>query len=692
MSADLLIEIGVEELPPKAMHPLAEALADGLAAQLDQAGLAHGTVHCLATPRRLAVIIADTADASAAERVEKFGPTVAIAYDDQGNPTKAGEGFARSVGTTLDALESEDSDKGRRLVYRGTAPGLALGELLPPAVDAALRALPIPKRMRWGDSEAAFVRPVHWVVALHGSAILPLVVFGESADRYTRGHRFHYPETIEIADAASYVERLRDPGCVIVDIAERRARVLEGVVAAARSLGGQALVDDALVAEVTALVEWPVGIAGRFDARFLELPREVLVATLEGHQRYFPVEGDDGALLPGFVTVANIESRDPAQVVAGNERVIRPRLADALFFWEQDRRQGLAARIPALERVSFQQALGTLADKSQRFGRLAAELAPAVGAAAADVARAAELAKTDLLTEMVNEFPELQGVMGAYYAELEGESEAVARALPEQYAPAGAGAAIAATPVGRCIALADRLDTLAGIFAIDKRPSGDKDPFGLRRAALGVLRTLIEAGIAIDLRHLLDTAIAMQPVDPPEDTGEALWMFHMERLRGYYVDHGVPAAHFESIVSLDIRDMQDFDRRVRAVGDFAQLPAAAVVGGAHKRIRNILRRNADADIAATADPAAMVEPAETALHDRATACAATLEAAAREGDYTGALSALAPLAEPLDTFFNEVMVMSDDPALQRNRLALLAQIDRLCRRIADLSCLSVESA
>ncbi|KEZ77264.1 glycine--tRNA ligase subunit beta [Salinisphaera hydrothermalis] len=692
MSADLLIEIGVEELPPKAMQPLAQAFADGLAAQFDEAGLAHGAVRCLATPRRLAVYIVDAASASAAERVEKYGPTVDIAYDSDGNPTKAGEGFARSVGTTIDALEIEDSDKGRRLVYRGTAEGRPLAELLQPAVDAALRALPIPKRMRWGDSEAAFVRPVHWVVALHGDAVLPLSVFGEHADRQTLGHRFHHPDTIEIASAGSYVEQLRNPGRVVVDIDERRQLVLDAVVAAAQSLGGQALIDDELVAEVTALVEWPVGIAGRFDTRYLELPREVLIATLEGHQRYFPVEGESGALVAGFVTVANIESRDPAQVVAGNERVIRPRLADAFFFWEQDRRHGLATRIPDLGRVSFQQSLGSLGDKSVRLGRIAGELADAVGADHTDVARAAELAKTDLLTEMVGEFPELQGVMGGYYAQLEGENAAVSEALPEQYAPSGAGAPIATTAVGRCIALGDRLDTLAGIFAIDKRPSGDKDPFGLRRAALGVVRTLIEGEIAIDLRRLLDTALDLQPVAAPEGTAEALWMFHMERLRGYYTEQGVPVAHFEAIASLQISDMLDFDRRVRAVGEFAQLPAAPVVCGAHKRIRNILKRNADAEVADAADPNSMVDAAESALYRSLSDSSTTVEDAARTGDYATALSAIAPLAEPLDTFFNEVMVMSDDPALQRNRLALLAQIDRLCRRVADISCLSVEAA
>lgn len=690
MSASLLIEIGVEELPPKAMQPLARSLAEGLAGQLDDNGLARGRVSWFASPRRLAVHIAETAEASPAESIEKQGPTVEIAYDAEGNPTKAGEGFARSVGAPLDALATEDSDKGRRLVYRGTAPGRALGELLQPAVDAALRALPIPKRMRWGDSDAAFVRPVHWVVALHGSDVLPLDVFGEQADRYTRGHRFHYPENIALDNADVYAERLKNPGWVLADVDERRDRVVEGVAAAAESLGGRALIDDELVDEVVALVEWPVGIAGRFDARYLDLPREVLIATLEDHQRYFPVEADDKTLVAGFVTVANIESRDPAQVVAGNERVIRPRLADALFFWEQDRRRGLADRIPDLARVSFQQSLGSMADKSQRIGRIATDIAAAIDTDPDDVQRSAELAKTDLLTEMVDEFPELQGVMGGYYAAMEGETRAVALAIPEQYAPSGAGAPIAATDVGRCIALADRLDTMAGIFAIDKRPSGDKDPFGLRRAALGVLRTLIEGRIRIDLAALLETALRIQPVTPIDGTADALWTFHMERLRNYYADHDVPAAYFEAIAALRITDMCDFDHRIRALREFAALPAASVVCAAHKRIRNILKRNAEATIATSVDSEILVDPAEQRLYDELSQHAEAVESAACGADYKTALSALAPLAEPLDAFFEEVMVMSDDPALQRNRLALLTQIDGLCRRVADISCLSAE--
>jgi glycyl-tRNA synthetase beta chain len=691
MNAALLIEIGVEELPPKAMEPLAAAFAGALAVQLDAADLDHGKADYFATPRRLAVLIADVAAVSRGQMVEKQGPTLEIAYDGEGHPSKAGEGFDRSVGTTFDALEIEDSAKGRRLIFRGAVPGQPLTALLQPAVDTALHRLPIAKRMRWGDSEAAFVRPVHWLVAMHDSEVLPLTVFGQEADRYTRGHRFHHPKAIELARADAYVKRLKDPGYVIADIAERRRRVHADVVAAAGSLGGHALIDDALVDEVVALVEWPVGLAGHFAARYLELPREVIVATLQGHQRYFPVENATGELIAGFVTVANIDSRDPAQVIAGNERVIAPRLADALFFWEQDRRHGLAAHIPGLARVSFQAELGTLADKSQRIARIAAEIAPAVAADASHVKRAAALAKTDLLTDMVDEFPELQGVIGGYYAAAEGEAGAVAQALSEQYDPVSAGAAIAVTPVGRCIAVADRLDTLAGLFAIDKRPSGDRDPFGLRRAALGVLRNLIEGEIQVDLAALLNAALTAQPVASSPETVEALWLFHVERLRHYYSERGVPAARFESIAALWITDMLDFDRRLRAVGKFMQLPEAPVVSAAHKRIRNILKRNADAVTAERTDSAAMTEAAEKNLYESLQKQTGILEGAVQDGDYTAALSALAPLADPLDRFFEEVMVMTDDPVQQRNRLALLFESDRLCRRVADLSCLSAEA-
>lgn len=690
MKAPLLIEIGVEELPPKAMRRLADAFAEGVARGLDDIGVEHGPATRYATPRRLAVAIAAVAAETQPAAVEKAGPTVAIAFDASGQPTAAAEGFARSCGTTVAALEREDSDKGERLVYRSTEPGRPLSELLQRIVDDALRGLPIPKRMRWGSSEAAFVRPVHWVVALHDAAVVPIEVFGEHAGRTTYGHRFHHPAGIELARSSEYADCLFDPGHVVVDPDARKARIIEQVHAAAAARSGQALIDDALAEEVAALVEWPVGVTGRFDARFLELPREVLIATLQGHQRYFPIADENGALQAAFVTIANIESTDVAQVIAGNERVVRPRLADALFFWEQDKRRGLAGHIDGLARVSFQKALGTLADKSARVGQLMSELNAVVGADESAVKRTADLAKTDLLTEMVGEFPELQGVMGRYYALADGEPDTVANALAEQYAPVGAGAPIAATQLGRLLALADRLDTLAGIFAIGKRPSGDRDPFALRRAALGVLRTLIEAELPIDLAAALESALKRQPVDVPQDTLATLWTFHMERLRGYYAERSIGADRFDAVAALELTDLTDFEARVRAVDAFTALPAAAVVCAAHKRIRNILRRNSESDAVDAFSPEAITEPAERALAAAADAEDRAIEAAMNERRYEAALERVAALADPLDAFFEQVMVMSDDPALRRNRLALLQRLDALCRQVADVSRLSLE--
>lgn len=690
MSATLLVEIGLEELPPKAMQPLAEAFGHGVAGELANAGISHGEIRILASPRRLALMLADTASGSADETIEKFGPAKNIAFDADGHPTKAGEGFARSVGASMDDLLIEDSDKGERLVYRGTAAGQPLRDLLQAAVDAALKRLPVPKRMRWGASKDAFVRPVHWLAALHGTEVLPVTVFGQKAGRITYGHRFHHGEAIELADADTYIERLRDPGHVLVDIAERRYKILAEVEQAAASLDATALISDDLVDEVVALVEWPAGIAGRFDERFLVLPREVLIATLEGHQRYFPVSDKNGQLKAGFVTVANLESRDPAQVVAGNERVVRPRLADALFFWEQDLRQGLNSHVDQLARVSFQQSLGSLADKSARVGRIAADIAPATGAAQTTVERAATLAKTDLLTEMVGEFPELQGLMGRYYALAGDEDAAVADALAEQYAPAAAGVDIAASAAGQTLALADRLDTLAGIFSINKRPSGDKDPFALRRAALGVLRTLIEAGISLDLADTLQRAVAEQPVTAPEDTFSALWTFHMERLRGYYQDRDIQGAYFDAVAANDITDVADFDARIRALVRFMGVSEASLVCGSHKRIRNILRKNTDSAQSTDVQAGLLDAPAEKSLVQALDTQQAAVDTALSQHDYARALTALAALAQPLDDFFTDVMVMADDAALRNNRLALLASIDVLCRQVADISCLSPE--
>ncbi len=690
MSATLLIEIGVEELPPKAMRALADAFAEGVVAGLDACGLDHGAMTRYATPRRLALSIARTAALTPARQVEKAGPAVAIAFDGNGVPTPAALGFARSCGVPVDALAEADSDKGPRLMYRGEEPGQPLEALLPGIVDKVLRQLPIPKRMRWGDSDAAFVRPVHWVVAMHGRQVLALSVFGIDAGNETFGHRFHHPEAIALEAADDYVAGLLSPGYVLADPDARKSTLLEQVADEAKRLDGLALVDDALAEEVTALVEWPVAISGRFDAEFLTLPREVLIATLEGHQRYFPVENAEGALVNGFVTVANLQSRDVDQVIAGNERVIRPRLADALFFWKQDCRLGLAAYAEGLDRVSFQRALGSLADKTKRVSDLAEWLAAQAPdddrLTDAAIEQAAKLCKADLLTEMVGEFPELQGIMGLYYALDAGLQPAVAKAIAEHYAPQSAGAPIAVSPAGRLLAVADRLDTLAGIFSIGKRPTGDKDPFALRRAALGVLRTLIEGGLSIDLKAAVGKAVLLQPVATEFDVGQVLLDFHLERLRGYYVDQGYTPEAFEAVAATGVTDMLDFDRRIAAVGLFVELPAAAVVCGAHKRARNLLKTN-DAH-RRPVDSSLLTDANEQRLATALSRQEQAFEQALAGHDYSTALSSLAELAEPLDAFFDHVMVMTDDEALRHNRLALLAALDARCRQVADISCLS----
>jgi glycyl-tRNA synthetase beta chain len=542
--------------------------------------------------------------------------------------------------------------------------------------------------MRWGDSDAVFARPVHWIVALHGAAVVNLELFGCRAGRETRGHRFHHPAAIALDHADDYVAALREPGRVLADPAERRTAVREQVEARAAGAGGHALIDDALLAEVTALVEWPVALAGRFEDRFLELPREVLIATLEDHQRYFPVEDERGELLPAFVTVANIESREPERVVAGNNRVVRPRLADALFFWNQDRKRGLDELSAELARVTFQRELGSLADKSARVAELAAWLAGELGTDPAPVARAAALAKADLLTEMVGEFPELQGTMGRYYAAASGEDEAVAQALQEQYFPRAAGAPIPVSPTGRVLALADKLDTLAGIFALGKRPSGEKDPFALRRAALGVLRIVIEGDLDLDLRATFERAVAAQPPAADRDAVAAdLLAFHLDRLRAYYLDRGVAPEVFDAVAAHGLGNPRDFDRRVQAVRSFLDQAAARTLCAAHKRIRNILKNGTDP---ARVNPELFSEPAERALYAALERLRPEVGEHARSGDYAAALHGMAALGAPVDAFFDQVLVMAEDQAVRANRLALLAALDEQCRSVADISRLSVE--
>jgi glycyl-tRNA synthetase beta chain len=694
--ADFLVELGCEELPPKSLRALGESFSAGVAAGLDSSGLAHAGVYWYASPRRLAVHVRDLARVQPPQRVEKRGPPAAVAFGADGQPTRAAQAFADGCGVPVDALGRLTTDKGSWLYFSAEQAGRPATELLAGIVNAALAGLPIARRMRWGSADTEFVRPVHWLVMLHGSDVVPGEVLGLTAGRSTEGHRFHARGPFELQAAGDYLPVLAERGQVIADFSARRERVRAAVTAAATAAGGSALIDDELLDEVTALVEWPVAITGRIPEQFLRLPEEVLVATLQGHQRYFPVRDGHGQLLPCFVTVSNLASRDPAVVTAGNERVVRPRLTDAAFFFDQDRRQPLAERAGQLSTVVFQKGLGSLHDKSARVAGLATEVAVALDVDPATVSRAALLAKADLLTQMVGEFPELQGEMGYRYALADGEPEAVAIAVGEQYRPRHAGDGIPASAAGRVLALADRLDTLAGAFALGKRPSGNKDPFALRRAALGLLRIIIEGGLELDLPAVIAQALSLQPVRgiDADALGAELYDFVTDRLRAWYLDGlapGLPAGAitaemFEAVRLRRPASPLDFHARLLGVRSFAALPEAASLAQANKRIANILR-NTPVDAGSLVDPDLFESAEELALHTAvATARRAHGPLLVRR-DYQGALQGLAALRTPVDAFFDAVMVMAEDPARRRNRLAQLHGLRAMFLDVADLSCL-----
>ncbi|TVR58520.1 MAG: glycine--tRNA ligase subunit beta [Candidatus Competibacteraceae bacterium] len=682
---DLLIEIGTEELPPKALSALALAFEQGIRAGLEKAGWSDAALHHFATPRRLALLIENLPERQADRQVERRGPALSAAFDAAGHPTKAAEGFARSCGVTVAELQRQETDKGVWLVHLSTEPGAATADLIPDLVETALAGLPIPKRMRWGDRDDEFVRPVHWLVLLFGDEVIPAMLMGVAAGRETRGHRFHHPQPIRLNAPADYVRQLADPGRVIADFAERRAAIRAQTEAVAAELGGQAVIKPELLDEVTALVEWPVALAGNFDRRFLQVPAEALISTMQDHQRYFPVVDGHGRLLPHFITIANLESRDPAQVRAGNERVIRPRFSDAEFFWNQDRKQPLATHIAGLKQVVFQQRLGTLADRSERVAALARFIASHSHGHPDWADRAARLAKCDLLTQMVQEFPELQGIMGRYYALHDREAPEVAQAQEEQYLPRFAGDRLPATATGRALALADRLDTLVGIFAIGQAPSGAKDPFALRRAALGVLRILIEGELDLSLPALLEQAAAQfEPTLRADAAVETVLSFILDRLRGYYLDQGVRPDTFEAVLECRPARPLDFDRRVRAVGAFRELPEAASLAAANKRIRNILRK-VETVLPFEVRPDLLAEDAEQALAGRLAELSSEVMPLMEIGLYGEALNRLAGLREPVDAFFDRVLVMAEDPALRDNRIALLNELSSLFLRVADFS-------
>jgi len=682
---DLLIEIGTEELPPLSLRRLAESFQSSLSDLLTESELRHGPSHAYASPRRLAVLVEQVPLHQPDREVVRRGPALTAAFDEDGNPTRPAEGFARSCGVSVAELDQLETDKGSWLAWRTREAGRPAGEIIPELIEQALRTLPTPKRMRWADRNEEFVRPVHWIVLLLGEQTVNATILGLAADRYTRGHRYHCNEPLPVPNATAYSEILENKGRVLVDMDRRRDVIRTEVLDAARRLGGSALLDETLLEEVTALVEWPSVITGDFERRFLEIPAEALISSMQHHQKFFPVVNGDGKLLPHFITVANIESLNPALVKAGNERVIRPRLEDAAFFWNQDRKHPLQQRSAQLDTVIFQQRLGSLGDKQRRIESVAGFIAESIGSRVEYAQRAAALCKCDLLTSMVFEFPELQGIMGRYYATHDGESAEVATALDEQYRPRFAGDSLPVTRTGQALAIADRLDTLTGIFAIGQPPTGDKDPFGLRRAALGVLRIMIECELDLDLHELIAVVAAIMPPEiKASRITDGLFDFMMERLRAYYLDAGYEGDTFEAVLVRRPLRPVDFDQRMRAVKAFRSLPESVSLASANKRISNILRKS-DTEIPTAYDRSLLQGGAELDL-------AGAIDELEREARpfferraYAEALCRLAALREPVDSFFDTVMVMTDDIRLRQNRLALLNALSGLFLRIADIS-------
>ncbi len=683
-SNSFLVELGTEELPPKALMKLATAFGAGIISGLKNANLAVGDHNIYAAPRRLAVEINDVPASQQDQKIQRRGPAVSAAYKD-GEPTQAALGFARSCGVELSDCEEISTDKGAWLAVNIEQKGAAVVDLLPEIVAKSLAALPVPRRMRWGDSDIEFVRPVHWLVMLYGNDVVDATVLGLNAGRNTRGHRFHNNTELSIEHPDDYLSTLKQQGKVIADFAERRELIAKGVADAAESVNGKALIEDALLDEVAALVEWPVPVIGNFEKEFLEIPEQVLITTMKDNQKYFPLFDSNGKLMPMFITISNIESIEPDQVRKGNEVVVRPRLADAMFFWQQDKKKKLESHREALKKVVFHNKLGTIAEKTDRVEQLALAIAGKIGADISHTTRAVTLSKCDLLTEMVGEFASLQGFMGERYARLEGEPEPVAVALSEQYLPRYADDGIAQSGVGQSLAIADRLDTIVGIFAIGQKPTGVKDPFALRRLSLGVLRTLIEGGLELDLKELLELAANGLADKAQADVAE-VFEFMQERLRAYYAALEISPQIFDSVVSVQPTSPLDFDRRINAVKAFTQLPEAESLAAANKRINNILKKN-PMPSGATVDASLFDSDAESELYSALHELKPEVEASFASGNYTPALQALSRLRTPVDMFFDKVMVMAEDEKLKNNRLAMLGELSVLNSHVANLGAL-----
>jgi glycyl-tRNA synthetase beta chain len=709
----LLIELGTEELPPKALDELSSAFLRGICDGLAKRGVdaALDEARAYASPRRLAVHIPGVSAAQPEQAIERRGPALAAALDADGQPSKALRGFAQSCGVDVEQLEKLETDKGAWFVWRTLKPGQPVAALLPEIIDEALKALPIPRPMRWADHDYSFVRPAHWLVILHGAEIVDGEVLGLRSGRKSRGHRFMHPQLVHVADADGWLDAMRAAN-VLADPVERRERIRDQIEQLAESTGGVPQLDDALLDELANLTEWPVAIACTFEREFLEVPPEALVTTMVANQKFVPVFDADGQLTEHFIGIANIQSKDPSEIRRGYERVIRPRFADAKFFWDEDLKTPLASYQEQLKSVTYQQALGSLWDKSVRVAELARIIANRVGVDAASATRAAALGKCDLLTRMVGEFPELQGVMGRYCAAHDGEPADVAAALDSYYQPRFGGDAIAADRLGQVLAVAERLDTLAGIFAVGMKPGGNKDPFALRRAALGLARTLIEGGLELDLRGSFVEALELLPdaalaaglkagkdgKPPALNAGQRrailldeLYDFVLDRLRSYYADQGFDNAQFEAVLAVQPASLADFDRRLRAVAEFGRRPEAISLAAANKRVANILRKQAEEAgapvVGHVVHPVHFEADAERELADALASAQSDTAVALAAGDYTAVLARLSQLQAPVDTFFDSVLVNADDPAVRANRLALLGQLKAQFSAIADIALL-----
>ena len=683
---NFLVEIGTEELPPKALKTLATSFADNVEAELNQAGLTFDKIEWFAAPRRLAVKVLNLATQQPSKEIEKRGPAVSAAFDAEGKPTKAAEGWARGCGITVEQAERIATDKGEWLVHRAKIEGQPTKNLLNDIVANALAKLPIPKPMRWADKTVQFIRPVHTVTMLLGDELIEGEILGVASARTIRGHRFLGEKEFEIQHADQYPQLLREKGSVVADFNERKAEILAKSQAKATALGGVADIEESLLEEVTSLVEYPNVLAAKFEERFLAVPAEALVYTMKGDQKYFPIYDKDGKLLPHFIFVSNINPEDPTAIIEGNEKVVRPRLTDAEFFFKTDLKQKLVDRLPRLETVLFQQQLGTLKDKTDRIEQLAGEIAKQIGADEAKAKRAGLLSKCDLMTNMVFEFTDTQGVMGMHYARHDGEDEEVAVALNEQYMPRFAGDELPKSLVASAVALADKFDTLTGIFGIGQAPKGSADPFALRRAALGALRIIVEKNLPLDLEDLVKKSAALFGDKLTNQNVVAdVVDFMLGRFRAWYQDEGIAVDVIQAVLARRPTRPADFDARVRAVSHFRTLDSAEALAAANKRVSNILAK-ADAAIGEI-NLTACVEPAEKALAEAVLALRTEVQPLIAQGDYTTVLDKLANLRAPVDSFFDNVMVNAEDPALRQNRLAILNTLQGLFLQVADISVL-----